>query len=209
MVIFLFQDYDSECLQSSSQTDVNTSTVAQATPDSNKPEINEPIPETQQLGETFTRWFYRVLNSHNPHMGLNPEEFGPCHFWDEARLQLMILSPDTNTRDELHGSELVSERLLSFTKNEGLLFNPNISRDGILTITERHGLIVVLVCGTIHRQNRHLGVFDQMFGLVKDPRFNDNYKIKISKLKLQNIDVSNVPSLRDRPESEIKDLVAV
>ncbi|XP_052101371.1 uncharacterized protein C3orf38 homolog [Mytilus californianus] len=165
--------------------------------------------DLQLLGETFARWFYKVLNSQNPHMGVSAEEFGPCHFWDEAKLMLLIVTDDQSTKDELSGSQFVSDRLLLFTKSEFLLFNPNISRDGVYVKSERHGMVVVLVCGTIHRQNQHLGVFDQMFGLVKDPRFNDNYKIKLTKLKLHNINVDHVPALKDRPESEIKDLIAV
>ena len=164
--------------------------------------------ELQLLGETFAAWFYKVLNSNNPHMGINPEEFGPCHFWDGATLKLMTIT-DVQSSIEFSGSRLVSEKILSFTKSEYLLFNPNISHEGILVNSEQHGLVIVVVCGTIHRQNQHLGVFEQMFGLVKDPRFNDNWKIKITKLKLHNIPVDHVPSLKDKPESEIKDLVAV
>ena len=169
----------------------------------------ETVPELQLLGEQFASWFYKVLNSHNPHMGVTPEEFGPCHFWDEAKLLLMILTADSSTTDELSGSQFVSDRLLSFTKGEFLLFNPNIRREGVFVKSERHGLVIVLVCGTIHRQNQHLGVFHQMFGLVKDPRFIDNYKIKLTKLKLHNTPSDHVPALKDRPESEIRDLVAV
>lgn len=165
--------------------------------------------ELQLLGETFASWFYKVLNSNNPHMGINPEEFGPCHFWDGATLKVMTITDMQSSSDEFSGSRLVSEKILSFTKSECLLFNPNISREGILVNSEKHGLVIVVVCGTIHRQNQHLGVFDQMFGLVKDPRFNDNWKIKITKLKLHNIPVDHVPSLKDKTESEIKDLVAV
>lgn len=165
--------------------------------------------ELQLLGETFASWFYKVLNSNNPHMGINPEEFGPCHFWDGATLKVTTITDMQSSSDEFSGSQLVSEKILSFTKSECLLFNPNISREGILVNSEKHGLVIVIVCGTIHRQNKHLGVFDQMFGLVKDPRFYDNWKIKITKLKLHNIPVDHVPSLKDKTEREIKDLVAV
>ncbi|XP_041371855.1 uncharacterized protein C3orf38 homolog [Gigantopelta aegis] len=158
--------------------------------------------ERQALGETFAAWFYRILNSHNPAMGQTAEEFGPEHFWSDATLQLVCVTPEP-TSDSYNGSVLVSQRFLALVKEELLLFNPNISTDGVSVLADRHGLTCVVVCGTIHRYNNHLGVFQQLFGLVRDPRFHNNWKIKMTKLRIQSGQVTTMPRLQDCDNSEL------
>lgn len=50
-------------------------------------------PETgfdpQALGQQFCQWFYQLLNSHNPSLGQQPQEWGPQHFWPDVRLRLL------------------------------------------------------------------------------------------------------------------------
>ncbi|XP_061163117.1 uncharacterized protein C3orf38 homolog [Saccostrea echinata] len=164
--------------------------------------------ELQTLGETFARWFFDALNSHNPSRGVPVQDFGPQHFLDDAELFLLKLGAVEN-REKCSGHQAVSDRFLGFVKGENLLFNPNCEHGGIMVDTNPHGLVVVLVCGTIHRENQCLGIFEQMFGLIKDPRFDNNYKIKISKMKLSATTVSQQPKLTDKSPEEIQDLAAV
>ena len=158
--------------------------------------------DQQQLGETFASWFYRILNSHNPAMGQTAEDFGPHHFWSDVTLQLICVTPQPSS-DSYSGSVLVSERLLALVGEEQLLFNPNVGVSGVSVRSDQHGLTYVLVCGTLHRQNECLGVYQQVFGLVRDPRFENNWKIKTTKLRIQSGQVTAVPRLQDGDNSEL------
>lgn len=164
--------------------------------------------DLHKLGLTFIHWFYDSLNSHNPSRGSTPKDFGPQHFYRDAKLMVLLLGPP-ETRENCTGQQAVSEKFLHFVNRENLLFNPNCDHGGVMVKADPHGLVVVVVCGTIHRDNQCLGVFYQMFGLIKDPQFDNNYKIKISKMKLTATSVSNLPRLTDKSQEEISDLAAV
>ena len=170
-----------------------------------QPVCNE---QNQQLGQRFVEWFYRELNAKNPNSPTVQSDFGPVHFWDECSLFLLCLT-HIRSNDHFVGAGAVSDRLLGLVQNDQLLFNPNVSCEGIKVKSDPHGLVVVLVCGTIHRGNDCVGIFDQMFGLVKDPRLADNWKIKTTKLKIQSSQVLSMPKLTDKSADEIKDLEAV
>lgn len=164
--------------------------------------------DLHKLGLTFIKWFYDSLNSHNPSRGVIPKDFGPQHFYGDAKLMVLLPGPP-ETRENCTGQQAVSEKFLHFVSRENLLFNPNCDHGGVMVKDDPHGLVVVMVCGTIHKDNQCLGVFDQMFGLIKDPQFHNNYKIKISKMKLTATAVSNLPRLTDKSQAEISDLAAV
>lgn len=164
--------------------------------------------DMQKLGRTFIHWFYDSLNSHNPSRGTTPKDFGPQHFYKDAQLMVLLLGPP-ETRENCTGQQAVSDKFLHFVNRENLLFNPNCDHGGMMVKVNPHGLVVVVVCGTVHRENQCLGVFDQMFGLIQDPHLGNNYKIKISKMKLTATSVSNLPRLTDKSQEEILDLAAV
>lgn len=164
--------------------------------------------ELHKLGLNFIHWFYDSLNSHNPSRGPTQKDFGPQHFYRDAKLMVLLPGPP-ETRENCTGQQAVSEKFLHFVNRENLLFNPNCDHGGVMVKDDPHGLVVVMVCGTIHRDNQCLGVFDQMFGLIKDPQVDNNYKIKISKMKLKATSVSNLPRLTDKSQEEISDLAAV
>jgi hypothetical protein len=42
--------------------------------------------------------------------------------------------------------------------------------------TEHHGLVMVLACGTLHQQDKCVGVFEQLFGLIMDPLTYNNWR---------------------------------
>ncbi|WAQ98409.1 CC038-like protein [Mya arenaria] len=164
--------------------------------------------ELQVLGETFSKWFYENLNSHNPTLSKPQMDFGPNHFWDDAFFMLCSHSPVTS-EERFEGPLLVSQRFLSFAQEEQLLFNPNITSEGVYVKSDPFGMVMILVCGTIHRANDCLGVFQQMFGLVKDPRFENNYKIKKTKLDVRTDKPTAMPKLEANPESQMAALVPV
>ena len=44
--------------------------------------------------------------------------------------------------------------------------------------------MLVLACGTLHNQTTACGVFEQVFGLIRDPSSDNNWKIKYTELRL-------------------------
>ena len=54
---------------------------------------------------------------------------------------------------------------------------------------------IVFVCGTVHRGNAVLGLFEQQFGLVRDPTTENNWKISFTRLALSTRIPSQLPML--------------
>lgn len=90
--------------------------------------------------------------------------------------------------DEFLGAELVNLRLLALTRDERLVLSPNLDTQGLKVLTSPHGLVLVAVAGTIHRDEACLGVFEQIFGLIRSPLENNSWKIKFVNLKIRGQD---------------------
>ncbi len=149
----------------------------------------------QELAEKFAGWFFQMLNSYHPFSQEAPSQaFGPQHFFKDCEMKMISSTPDI-TRVAYSGDEQVSQRLMAFVKEEGLKFNPNLDPGGVKGIANPHGLKVVMVCGTVHLQGRVVGIFEQQFGLVRDPDSDNNLKVKFVKLKLQRQDSNMLPTL--------------
>ncbi|XP_041127670.1 uncharacterized protein C3orf38-like [Polyodon spathula] len=142
----------------------------------------------QVLGEEFCKWFYRILNSQNPSLELVPQEWGPQHFWEDAKLKFCYSTSEQQS-EEYQGAELVSLRLLALVRDELLFFNPNLDANGLKCVSSPHGLVMVAVAGTIHRNTACLGIFEQVFGLIRAAIGNSSWKIKSVNLNItgQNV----------------------
>ncbi|XP_006894206.1 PREDICTED: uncharacterized protein C3orf38 homolog [Elephantulus edwardii] len=136
-----------------------------------------------QLGEEFCRWYFALLNSQNPLLGPPQDEWGPQHFWHDVKLRLYYNTSEQNVI-EYHGAEIVSLRLLSFVKEEFLFLSPNLDSHGLKCASSPHGLVMVGVAGTVHRRHTCLGIFEQIFGLIRCPFVENNWKIKYINLKI-------------------------
>lgn len=90
--------------------------------------------------------------------------------------------------EEFLGADLVSLRFLALTRDERLLFSPNLDPRGLKALTSPHGLVLVAVAGTIHRDAACLGIFEQIFGLIRSPLENNSWKIKFVNLKIRGQD---------------------
>ncbi|XP_005502659.2 uncharacterized protein C3orf38 homolog [Columba livia] len=135
------------------------------------------------LGQVFCQWFFELLNSQHP-LGVKSEErWGPQHFWENARMKFHYNTLEKN-REEYVGAEMVSLRLLSLVKEECLLFNPNLHGNGLKCAMSPHGLVLVAVAGTVHRDNTCLGIFELIFGLISCPIRENTWKIKVVNLKI-------------------------
>ncbi|XP_018557174.1 uncharacterized protein C3orf38 homolog [Lates calcarifer] len=143
--------------------------------------------DPQVLGQQFCQWFFQLLNSQNPSLGQQPQDWGPQHFWPDVKLCLLSRT-DSEQIDEFLGAELVSRRLLALTREEHLLLSPNLEPRGLRALASPHGLVLVAVAGTIHRDAACLGVFEQIFGLIRSPLENNSWKIKFVNLKIRGQD---------------------
>lgn len=142
--------------------------------------------EGQELAICFSSWFYNLLKSlANCTPGANPAEWGPQHFWQDAKLTVQCNEPTGLQETTVDGADLVSKKFKSMVVVDQLCFNPNISPDSVKGKQSAHGLVIVMVCGTVHRHKDCLGVFEQSFGLIRDPSEENNWKIKFSKLMLK------------------------
>ncbi|KAM8977811.1 uncharacterized protein C3orf38 homolog isoform 2-T2 [Pelodytes ibericus] len=138
--------------------------------------------DCQLLGEHFCKWFYQLLNAQNPLLGQEKGAWGPQHFWENAVLKLAYSTTEENM-EEHNGSQMASLRLLALTREEKLLFSPNLDTKGLKCVSSPHGLVVVAVAGTIHRNNVCLGIFEQIFGLIRCP-VGKNWKIRFVNLRV-------------------------
>ncbi|KAM9709699.1 uncharacterized protein C3orf38 homolog [Menidia menidia] len=135
------------------------------------------------MGQQFCQWFFQLLNSQNPSLGQQPLDWGPQHFWPDVRLRL-ISRVSLEQMDELLGAELVSQRLLALTNAERLLLSPNLQPQGLKALASPHGLVLISVAGTIHRDTACLGIFENIFGLIRSP-LDNSWKIKFVNLKIR------------------------
>ncbi|XP_059198234.1 uncharacterized protein C3orf38 homolog [Centropristis striata] len=136
------------------------------------------------LGQQFCQWFFQLLNSHNPSLGQPPQDWGPQHFWPDVKLRLLTRT-GSEQMEEFLGAELVSLRLVALTRDEQLLLSPNLEPRGLKTLASPHGLVLVAVAGTIHRNQACLGIFENVFGLIRSPLENHSWKIKSVNLKIR------------------------
>ncbi|KAM7380698.1 hypothetical protein PAMP_003976 [Pampus punctatissimus] len=139
------------------------------------------------LGQQFCQWFFQLLNSQNPSLGQQPQDWGPQHFWPDVKLRLLSRAGSEQT-EEFLGAELVSLRLLALTREECLLLSPNLEPRGLKVLASPHGLVLVAVAGTIHRDTACLGIFEQIFGLIRSPLEKNSWKIKFINLKIRGQD---------------------
>ncbi|XP_048020275.1 uncharacterized protein C3orf38 homolog [Megalobrama amblycephala] len=147
-------------------------------------EVGDGLSDLPALGKQFCQWFYCLLNSQNPSQGHPAQDWGPQHFWEDVRLRLLLCSGEQRV-DEFNGAELVSKRLHALAGEERLLFCPNLEGYGLKCISSAHGLVIVAVAGTIHRDNACLGIFEQVFGLIRSPMDNNRWKIKYVYIKVE------------------------
>ncbi|KAJ3592217.1 hypothetical protein NHX12_007345, partial [Muraenolepis orangiensis] len=142
------------------------------------------------LGQEFCRWFFELLNSRNPSLVQTPQDWGPQHFWTDAKLNL-ISNAVGELQQQYEGAQLVSTRLLALAEGERLILSPNLGSHGLRVLSSPHGLVLVAVAGTIHREASFLGIFEQVFGLIWSPTDN-TWKIKFIDLKGAARDVVSV-----------------
>lgn len=147
----------------------------------------------------FAQWFFAMLNDVSQQRRRLTDEsttttseqprpnatFGAHHFFENCSLNLRIQDAGGNSIVEtLRGANVVADKLGHFVEVERLAFNANLTGDGCRGKQEPHGLVLLQICGTLMRESVLFGVFEQSFGLVKEPN-GDNWKIQVTYLKMQ------------------------
>uniref|UniRef100_A0A8C2BIW5 Chromosome 3 open reading frame 38 n=2 Tax=Cyprinus carpio TaxID=7962 RepID=A0A8C2BIW5_CYPCA len=81
--------------------------------------------------------------------------------------------------------QLIRRTIEYWSSGERLLFCPNLEGQGLKCMSSAHGLVLVAVAGTIHRDNACLGIFEKVFGLIRSPMDNNRWKIKNVNIKVE------------------------
>ena len=137
-----------------------------------------------QLSHQFTEWFYTSWN--------NLSSFTYDHFFPDCQLTLI----HENQR-QIFGSHYVCEYLRSYILPQDLRFSPNIQSNKALE--SKHGLVLIQVHGTIHQRGTCIGIFEQSFGLIRDPTHSNNYLIKFTFLHMQTQQAQSLPASLPTP----------
>lgn len=140
--------------------------------------------EAQHMAIQFSSWFYQRLNG----LALVASDF----FSDAFLIMCVVGADGRRSVERFDGSELTVSRLRAFVTDERIIFNPNSTPDGVQGTSDPHGRRVAFVCGTVHRGDTVVGLFEQQFGLVRDPTAENNWKVRSTRLGLS----TSAPALK-------------
>ena len=156
---------------------------------------NQETEHSVALAQQFVKWFYSMLNSHNPDVNVECNDtYGSQHFYADCVMKLACATPELRL-EQFSTADIVSKRLLSFIVEERIVFNPNIEPVGVQWLVEPHGLRVVMACGTLHQCGNLVGIFEQQFGIAQDPFMENSWKIRYTYLKMKSDITASMPSL--------------
>ncbi|XP_065201276.1 uncharacterized protein LOC135832158 [Planococcus citri] len=132
----------------------------------------------------FAKQFYELLN--NQADGYF-HALNQSHFFDECKIAIQIKG-ETEDIEQIGESVRDVLKLLSDLRQEhNLLFNPNLTAEGIRGKTDSHGLIYAVASGTLHHGvGKLVGVYEQSFILRKDPFEQNSCKIADTTLILRS-----------------------
>lgn len=138
------------------------------------------------LARKFSEWFFDNYNKDS--IKLND-------FWSDACLLLEIVANDRVEELICENSTTLLQTILETRQRFDFFFNPNLSLNGVQGRMDIHGLVLVLACGTLHTKQDCVGVFECVFGLLRDPFAGNNWKAKNIKLILRSKGAPTMPSL--------------
>ncbi|GBN12103.1 Uncharacterized protein C3orf38 [Araneus ventricosus] len=128
------------------------------------------------MGTQFAVWFFPIYNA--------LQDFGPQHFWIDCKLMGELKTAKDRKEVTVVGANEVANFLTSLIVNDKFYFDANTSRDSVTSEQDPHGLVRILVSGVVHQMSNCIGLFDSFFGLVRNPAYNDNWKIKWIHMKI-------------------------
>ncbi|XP_073524305.1 uncharacterized protein [Phyllobates terribilis] len=136
--------------------------------------------DCEEFTRDFCKWFYTLLNSQHESSGLQEKDWGPQHFMENAVLQLTYMS----VKSQYNGGRSASSRLLALVQEDKLSFQPNITSKGLKFERFPKGMVMMMVSGTVFRDNTFLGTFDQVFEVIWNSTSN-NWKMQLIVLNIQ------------------------
>lgn len=140
-----------------------------------------------QMSRQFSTWFFKLYNETK----LKIEDF-----WADCEYSMEMISSGQTVRQENGcGSQSLFELLQTLNTQDNLLFNPNDCHDGIQGRMDAHGLVMVLCCGTLHSPGVFVGIFECLFGLLRDPFTDGNWKVKHLRMRLNSSSPREAPRL--------------
>ncbi|CRL00091.1 CLUMA_CG013373, isoform A [Clunio marinus] len=145
------------------------------------------------MSRNFSSWFYKNLNDNTIQIN---------DFWSDSTCVIKIIDSSGDVKEDSTITSALVLNLLFSTKTQfNFYFNPNLSYEGTRGKMEHHGIVLVLCCGTLHTQaSVAVGFFESVFGLMRDPFSDNNWKIKSVKLQLQStpsIGMQKLPALEN------------
>ncbi|XP_053561177.1 uncharacterized protein C3orf38-like [Bombina bombina] len=151
------------------------------------------------LGYQFCQWFFQLLNSQNSSSGEKRDDWGPQHFWENSVFK--IQNKTNGHIEEYNDPIVISMRLLALVKEEKVLFHPQLDPSGLKCAMNSHEMVVVTVAGTVQKNNDCLGIFEQIFGLIRCPLSN-KWKIQFCNLNIlgSGTSVQHQPSIKYQTE---------
>jgi hypothetical protein len=155
--------------------------------------VGKPSDEANTLACEYCKWFYNLLNQtklKQVESSMNAE-----HFFPDCGIKINMQSPTGALEKQENGAESVVQLLIETAIEYDLFFNPNVTSEGIRGKMDAHGLVMVAACGTLHQGDKCAGVFEQLFGLARDPTALNNWKVKFTELKLRSQAVTSLPAL--------------
>lgn len=150
------------------------------------------------LARKFSEWFFANYNTG----GLKLEDF-----WSDANISLRIVAND-GIDDRIGSCAIdVIEILVRCKSQFGFFFNPNLNQAGVQGRMSPHGLVLIVVCGTLHTQCSCVGVFECTFGVMRDPYSENNWKIKTIQCMLQSQSEPATPCLAE--STSLKEILSL
>jgi len=160
-------------------------------------EVTEPARESDAMGMKFAQWFYGIiLNVSNGTPGPSVAD----QFWRDARLSITVNHSGNSDRKETFGSNEVENLLKELLIQHSFILNPNLTDGGVKEKQNQYGLVIIAVCGTLYLNGNCSGIFEQAFGMVRDPSVEFRWRIKWSDLRITEATVNKVPCVTDLPE---------
>ncbi|KAK3871764.1 hypothetical protein Pcinc_023109 [Petrolisthes cinctipes] len=155
------------------------------------------IVRSDEFSSEFCKWYYTMVNRLQPacvnHAGDTLREEV---FLSNSSAEVYLYGPSTTQKSAVGQRDTCTLLKDIFTEHR-ILFNPNMD-SGIQSYAVKHGLIKVMVCGTLHQEYSFVGIFEQEFGLVMSP-VDRAWKIMYTNLNLKQTS-QTIPSL---PKSQV------
>ncbi|KAJ1532004.1 hypothetical protein ONE63_000638 [Megalurothrips usitatus] len=153
----------------------------------------EPDPRDTAIVSEFAKWFYTKVNQPG---GLPPEDF-----WPDGNMSMIVKRKNDADYKAAQGGQNVARLLNQVLEEHQLYLNPNTTPQGMWGRGNDNGLLLVLVCGTLHQRpgaGSCLGMFENLFLLAQDPFAEDNWKIKTLEVILRsNPHIQQTPTIAD------------